>query len=323
MRKFYFFIAALCCAVTINATEGARPGKFSVAPGKQVYFSQGNLQATTENKGESWTWSFAENQWDFVGNQVANNAIKGRSVVSDNGSVDLFIWSNSDLCYGIHVMESYFAPLVDWGNNPISNGGNQPKLWRTLNQEEWEYLFQTREDAANKYGVAKVHDIPGVVFLPDEWTLPSGLEFTPGKTADVTENGDWTKVASTNIYDINQWHAMEKKGAVFLPAAGDRYRTGVFADGYVGFYWSATLIYNGTKACNFAFFNSSRIKPDLAFDRNEYGCSVRLVIDVDSAEGIDQTTNDQRPTTNKFIQDGQLFILRGDKLFNAIGTQVR
>lgn len=293
MRKFLFFFAMAAVVLSMascgdggNNPEqptpvGAIKGKFSVALGKQVYFSKGNLQATTENRGSSWTWSFAENQWDFVGNQVANNAIKGSSAVSDNGSVDLFIWSNSDKNYGIHAQENHFDPLVDWGNNPISNGGNKPNLWRTLTRDEWVYLLQTREDAANKYGVAKVHDIPGVVFLPDDWTtLPSGLEFTPGKTADVTKNGDWTKVAPTNIYDINQWRAMQEKGAVFLPAAGDRYRTGVFADGYGGFYWSATLVSNDTEACFFAFYNSSKIFPYQTINRNEYGWSVRLVQDV-------------------------------------------
>ncbi|MBQ4390904.1 MAG: hypothetical protein II827_02690 [Paludibacteraceae bacterium] len=293
MRKFFSFFAMAAVVLSMascgdggNTPEQPKPvgaikGKFSVAPGKQVYFSKGNLQATTSDRGYgSWTWSFATNQWDFIGNQVANNAIKGRSAVSDNGSVDLFIWSNSDLCYGIHVLEDHFDPLVDWGNNPISNGGNEPNLWRTLTQDEWVYLLQTREDAANKYGFAKVNDIPGGVFLPDEWIWPSGLEFTPGKTGTSTKDGDWSEVAATNIYDINQWHAMEENGAVFLPAAGDRNRTDVFADGYVGFYWSATLVPDGTKACYFTFYNSSRIYPSLAFDRNEYGLSVRLVQDV-------------------------------------------
>ena len=163
---------------------GAIKGKFSVAADKQVYFSKGNLQATTENKGESWTWSFATNQWDFVGNQVANNAIGGNGKVSANGSVDLFIWSISDQYYGIHVQENHFAPLVDWGNNPISNGGNQPNLWRTMTQSEWEYLFQTRKDAANKYGAAKVNDILGYVLLPDEWTFPSGLVYSRKDCSD-------------------------------------------------------------------------------------------------------------------------------------------
>jgi hypothetical protein len=327
MRKIYLFIAALCCAVTINATEGARPGKFSVAPGKQVYFSQGNLQATTENKGESWTWSFATNQWDCIGAFFANTSINGNGTISTRGSVDLFGWSTEKTYYGIHNSTNaadYFGDFKDWGNNSIVNGGNQPNLWRTLTKDEWEYLFQTREDAANKYGAAKVMNKPGVVFLPDEWTLPSGLKFTPGKKG--ATQYDWSTVASTNIYDINQWHAMEENGAVFLPTTGFRYGTEVYYVESVGIYWSSTFMVSGKNGewYFFAFDSPDNISPNrCTVNYNPYGCPVRLVIDVDPAEGIDQTTNDQRQTTNKFIQDGQLFILRGDKLFNAIGTQVR
>ena len=39
--------------------------------------------------------------------------------------------------------------------------------------------------------------------------------------------------------------------------------------------------------------------------------------------GIDQITNDQLPMTNKVIIDGQLFILRGEKMYNANGILVK
>lgn len=293
MRKFFYLLLA-AVTVTLAAcgdgnnpdqpeqlTPGALKGKFSVAPGKQVYFSQGNLQATTENKGESWTWSFATNQWDFVGNQVANNAISGNSKVSTNGTVDLFVWSCYKNYYGIHNSQDkydYNGPCEDWGNNPISNGGNEPKLWRTLTNDEWVYLFQTREDAANKYGAAKVNDIPGYVFLPDEWTLPSGLQFTPGKTAQTTQ-GDWSKVASTNIYDINQWDAMEKKGAVFLPTAGSRQNGKVGPAGTHGFYWTATHSPTSLMSDYLFYFIADYFSLDTA-DPCTWGCSVRLVQDI-------------------------------------------
>ena len=48
---------------------GSLPGLFSVAPDKQVYFSQGNLQYM----GATQTWRFAENQYDTVG--IFNNNI--------------------------------------------------------------------------------------------------------------------------------------------------------------------------------------------------------------------------------------------------------
>ena len=39
--------------------------------------------------------------------------------------------------------------------------------------------------------------------------------------------------------------------------------------------------------------------------------------------GIDQITNDQLPMTNKVIIDGQLFIIRGEKMYNANGVLVK
>ena len=44
--------------------------------------------------------------------------------------------------------------------------------------------------------------------LPDDWILPSELNFTPGNSA-------WG-----NTYTTDQWKLMEANGAVFLPAAG-------------------------------------------------------------------------------------------------------
>ena len=66
---------------TPASDEGKLSGAFSVSGTKVVYFSKGNLQATTADNGETWTWGFAENQWDYVGNSAANNAINGNGTV--------------------------------------------------------------------------------------------------------------------------------------------------------------------------------------------------------------------------------------------------
>ena len=42
-----------------------------------------------------------------------------------------------------------------------------------------------------------------------------------------------------------------------------------------------------------------------------------------TATGIDQTTNDERLTTNKLLRDGQLLILRDGKMYNVMGGEVR
>ena len=40
------------------------PGKFSVAPGKQVWFAHGNLVVTYKNSGDH-LWEFEQNQYDY------------------------------------------------------------------------------------------------------------------------------------------------------------------------------------------------------------------------------------------------------------------
>ena len=320
MRKiFTLFVAALCCAVMTSATEGALPGKFSVAADKQVYFSQGNLRATPD-ECTHLVWSFAENQYDFVGFGDANNAISGNGKISTNGFVDLFGWSGKAY-YGVYnsrIDADYSGDFNEWGQNAIINGGNEANLWRTLTQDEWVYLFQTREDASSKYGAAKVNDEPGIVLLPDDWTLPSGCGFTAGMTS-ASDWSDWSLVASTNIYDGSKWWVMEAAGAVFLPAAGYREGTSVSGNDYGGFYWSSTP--DDPASAHGIYFHAATFKAT-AFPRH-YGLSVRLVIDVDPAEGIE---NNATPTdkARKVMMDGTLYIATPDgSIYDAQGSKVK
>ncbi|MBO7125520.1 MAG: T9SS type A sorting domain-containing protein, partial [Bacteroidales bacterium] len=62
----------------VEIVNGAIKAPFSVAEGKQVYFSMGNLQfnvkqgthVRADGTTKPGTWRFAENQWDFVGTQT-------------------------------------------------------------------------------------------------------------------------------------------------------------------------------------------------------------------------------------------------------------
>ena len=174
MKKILTLFTVALISVSIWATDGALSGRFTInAQGDQVVFSQGNLQATTTNLGETWIWAFAEHQWDYIGNAVANNAINGNSSVSENGTVDLFGWSTDATYYGIHnsiMYTDYAGNFVDWGNNMGDN-------WRTLSADEWSYLFSTRTNAQQLRGQATVNGIHGYIFLPDDWSIPSGLSF--------------------------------------------------------------------------------------------------------------------------------------------------
>lgn len=240
---------------------GSKGGLFSVSEGHQVHFSQGNLQY----QASSNIWRFAEHQYDYVGS--ANSNISS----TYSGWIDLFGWGTSGWnsganCYqpwSISTTESDYQPggsstngltgayvEADWAyHNPISNGGNAVHRWRTLTSAEWEYLLNTRTDASAKHGTGNIDGVGGLIILPDSWTLPSGCSFSEG-FAEYDENNysDWTH----NGYTLSQWAHMEAAGAVFLPAAGDRWND----VGHYGYYWSSTPddVY-GAYNMNFGSYN--------------------------------------------------------------------
>ena len=230
MRKLklftLFFALAASVGMSYATVDGKLPGAFTInADGDKIVFSKGNLQATTTDLGANWTWDFAPNQWSLIGDAVANNAINGNKKVSANGTVDLFGWSTAATYYGINESwknDDYAGDFVDWG----ALMGTE---WRTLSRAEFYYIVYSRAQAAYKRGQATVNGVPGYVLLPDAWTLPSGMSFTPNA-------GNYT----TNQYDGADWTAMESAGAVFLPAAGVREGTDIYQVNLYGWYWAST-----------------------------------------------------------------------------------
>lgn len=258
---------------------GAVNSLFSVSSGKQVRFSRGNLQyqASTD------TWRFAEQQYLCTGSDNANAA------ASYDGWIDLFGWGTSGwnsgateyMPYATSATNGDYYPggdaandllgandSADWGRfNAIAAGGDEVGKWRTLTSSEWNYLFGSSSARQGKCGKAVIDGTyNGVVLLPDNWVLPSGLTFAPGISSDFT----------ANAYTAAQWTAMEDAGAVFIPAAGFRDGTTVSNVGTHGYYWSATHI-NGTYAYALYFFSGYANAADLG--ARALGRSVRLVID--------------------------------------------
>ncbi len=271
-RKLFSLFTAMQCYASMLATDGALSGRFTInSNGDQVVFSQGNLQATTTNFGETWTWSFAENQWDYIGDAVANNAINGNGSVSENGTVDLFGWSTNATYYGIHnsiMYTDYAGNFVDWGNNMVDG-------WRTMSADEWSYLFSTRTNAQQLRGQATVNGVHGYIFLPDDWSIPSGLSFQGSPN-------NWT----SNQYAGDDWSLMETAGAVFLPTAGCAFQHDgksvkeVDLVSSYGYYWSSSPYNQGSS--KYWYF-----REDLS-NMNEtnisQGRSVRLIHDVTPAQ---------------------------------------
>ena len=237
--------------------DGALPGLFSVSATKQVHFSQGNLQYQASTK----TWRFAEHQYDYVGSD-------NRSISSTySGWIDLFGWGTGSNPTLSSTSYMDYGTFVDWGSNPISNGGNTVNQWRTLTIAEWNYLLNTRTDASSKRGTGNINGVGGLIILPDSWTLPLGCSFTSGFTTY-----DWAH----NSYTLAQWAQMEAAGAVFLPAAGYRYGTNDNYVGNLGNYWSSTP-FNESSAY-YMYFYSNDLNVIFSNFRG-YGFSVRPVLD--------------------------------------------
>ena len=252
--------------------------EFSVSALRTIGFSTGNLQYSvsgshvTLDSTAVGSWRFAPNQYDTVGAAI-------NSTISDTTTawIDLFGWGTSghnghypylnttnrpsyDMGYNSLAGTNY-----DWGTfNAILNGGNQPGQWFTLTREEWDYLLNVRDGAANKRGFATVCGVPGVLLLPDSWSNPMGTSFITGHG-----NG-----FATNVYNAQQWTTMESYGVIFLPAAGYRIDSvNVTGVGTFGQYWTATA--DSNTQTKYVSFTSNSL--DVVGYHNNQGRSVRLV----------------------------------------------
>ena len=255
-----------------TAPTGAINGLFSVSENHQVYFSQGNLQYQASTK----TWRFAENQWDYVGDEtlgtVYENGVKSdNSLISStyDGWIDLFCWGTGD--NPINEPHGYNLTFTDWGDNSISNGGNIAYQWYTLNDDGWSYLFNSRNTASGiRYTKALVNGVNGVILLPDDWDMTTySLNNTNSNDANYNSN---------TISSI-QWTSLENAGAVFLPAAGYRYGTGVPDVGSSGYYWSSSGYFNSYEWIHkyyFVNFNDNSLNTN-GYNGPYFGQSVRLV----------------------------------------------
>lgn len=272
----------------VSIEKGAIKAPFSVAEGKQVYFSKGNLQY----KANTNTWRFAPNQWETIGD--GNN-----NIAEDySGWIDLFGWGTSGwaesgaICYQpwscINTSSSYLIggsyennltedyANADWGVfNKISDGGNKTGMWRTLSYDEWDYLINIRANASSKKGVASVNGMNGLILLPDNWTLPTGIVFTSGFANDFGIE----YYATVNSFSASEWSKMETNGAVFLPATGYRKETSMFSVDLGGDYWTSSACDKDFAYC--LSFRSNRMLTNTdVYHHRSYGRPVRLVQDV-------------------------------------------
>lgn len=248
--------------IYINKCGSQGQGVFSVSADKQISFAKGNLQYTQSTQ----TWSFAEHQYDYIGYANITTDEGGNTMLADK--IDLFDWG----------MDQTF---VDWETNTI--GTDAPNIWRTLSRDEWYYLFYTRTNAQKLFGLGSVNGVKGTIILPDSWTTPANITFTPSTEKGLANNQDRDYYNfngdnySHNTYTLSDWQKLEDAGAIFLPAAGFRFGQSVLYVQDRGDYWSSTA-----SDSNYVFhmnFDSHNFDPQ-GYSYRVTNYSVRLVQDV-------------------------------------------
>ncbi len=232
---------------------------FSVSATQQVEFSSGNLQYNPADN----MWRFAFSQLDYIGNDNVNIGS------SYSGWIDLFgdgtgeNPTNASMDY-----QNDYNTLVDWGVNWIGN--DAPYTWRSLNNEEWNYLINLRDNADQLKGIAQINGVNGLLLMPDNWENTSGL---------VVKNGTGSSYAAMQSFTNNEWVRLLETGVVFLPAAGLRAGVDVKYVGEIGFYRSFYNDgYDGTSKEYFHICDDEKV--DMSIAPRNLGGSVRLVKDV-------------------------------------------
>ena len=283
---------------------------FTVAEGKRITFSGGNLQYTQSTQA----WAFAEHQYDMLGTDNVDG-----STLADK--IDLFGWSGSTgrAKWGISTStdyNDYSGDFVDWGTSTI--GTDAPDTWRTLTIDEWQYLFMH-----TRWTMAKVNGTLGFMLLPADFVVPAGLTISilgDGNMSDNYKNFSESDY-SANVYTVSQFSQLESAGVVFLPCAGFHRGSSVGNVGSVGYYWSATPC--DTDRAGYVYFGSWN-----AFANGWYDCSlgqsVRLVknysnVSTDIARPSAADTGEVR----KVLRNGQVLIERNGKTYTLTGVEVK
>lgn len=318
----------------VSATTVSKSGVFSIAENKIATFATGNLQYHTGDK----TWRFAKQQYQVVGKQNIN---LGDPTFA--GWIDMFGWSTAETYYGVNPSNSnelYDGEFVDWGT--VFEG----EKWSTLSADEWKYLLDTRANATQLKQIATVDTLLGIMLFPDAWVMPESI--------NVTAKLDTAYNVNVYNYTIAQWEALEAAGAIFLPAAGrrtggygnminydqeDETREDYLVNG--GFYrwhdnlncycyyWTSTI--NEKKDVSY-LHNIVALGDDkytigvgaIWGEKGRYGQSVRLA-QVELKSPITTALEDNTLVEQlvKILRDGQVLILKGDKIFNIMGQQVK
>lgn len=210
-------------------------GFFSIADGKQVYFSKGNLKYKVPENGETENedyysntshWGFCYPQYEYIdkrANTVTNSDPQKRYSVPNadpEGWTGLFVYGSNGMKVVYPRATAHSAPSLanDWiednlrETSPVTDWGVRvgDGKWFTLTKDEWDYLLFSREMIVpvgvfpTRCVTAQLNDVKGLFIYPDKYWSGVGA----------------TAIGSGNNVSLQDWENFQKRGVVFLPAAG-------------------------------------------------------------------------------------------------------
>ena len=263
---------------------GAINGVFSVAEGRQVVFSKGNLQynaaqgthVCADGTTQQGTWRFANDQLEIRAYENSN-----RCETCDSW-IDLFHYGasgyNGMIPYRNTPADAAMYQQVgalqgsyyDFGlYNAISNGGNQPGIWRLFTQNEWYYIIRDRANALRLRAHATINGVEGLIILPDNCDTTALRNIASYNPSDYVMNN----------YSLTAWKSIEALGAVFLPVSGAmdyRFSYLVWDGNYTHYMCAYSSPFMSSMSC--ASFSTNTVG---TASTSATAISVRLVQDVD------------------------------------------
>ncbi len=287
-----FYNSGEAIAVNLEAGEPPVPagGVFTVAEGKTVEFSHGNMWADATDPN-SPVFHFENSQTAYYttydASHVSHFLFQPYSRMSNSYAVSFDGTDQS-------VTDVFFTnATATTANANFCVSGQTPGTWRTLSNEEWNYILNTR--SGNRFAYAMVNDIKGLLIFPDGYTGA-----TSGTGMSTVNNGS-ANYPAYNIPD-DVWETMDAGGVIFLPAAERRNET-VFTDDKAGYYWTSVGHKFQSTVAYYMFFDGNSINPANDMLQRRFGKTVRLVRDINPGPvplGGDFTVNQATGTKVNF-----------------------
>lgn len=280
---------------TVSVEDKVSKGVFTIGQNKYARLATGNLQYQPFTA----KWRFAFEEYDAIGD--ANKDISSTSLEW----FDLFGWGTGNNPAETSKDEKAYSDFNEWGDNPIVNGGNTEKQWRTPTEVEWRYIFSARPNAAAKWGLAKIEDhLPGIILIPDNFEYPS---------LNTNHNS-----YNDNLFTATQFRWLEQQGVIYLPVTGNREGTTVSDASSRAWYWTAD-----PEEDDYAHYMIIKSEGNAyGFGFRHRGQAVRLLQEVENPQGMESVQH-SAVSSQKVLREGVLLIEKNGKTYNALGAEIK